>query len=207
MAYPTVSAPYGLRPINSVDGKPYAGATRLFDIDTNADSLYYGNVLYLKDGLVSSGNGGPYDPANGPVGVFVGCTYINPVNKQATWSQYFPAGASITEAQAYVVDDPMVLFQAVVADEVGPDNIVVIDTTQKSAIGSNMAYNERTSATSPTTGNSGGYVIAGTEADTPSLILRVIGVVPASKTETGYPELLVKLNGHAYNNTTGWYSV
>ena len=28
MAYPTVSAPYGLKPINSIDGKPYAGAFR-----------------------------------------------------------------------------------------------------------------------------------------------------------------------------------
>ena len=28
MAYPTVSAPYGLEPINRVDGMPYAGAIR-----------------------------------------------------------------------------------------------------------------------------------------------------------------------------------
>jgi hypothetical protein len=28
MAYPTVSAPYGLKPVNSLDGKPYAGAIR-----------------------------------------------------------------------------------------------------------------------------------------------------------------------------------
>ena len=32
MAYPTVSAPYGFQPINSVDGKPYAGAIRQIPI-------------------------------------------------------------------------------------------------------------------------------------------------------------------------------
>jgi len=28
MAYPTVSAPYGFKPINSIGGTPYAGSTR-----------------------------------------------------------------------------------------------------------------------------------------------------------------------------------
>ncbi len=32
MAYPTVSAPYGFKPINRIDGMPYAGATRLIPI-------------------------------------------------------------------------------------------------------------------------------------------------------------------------------
>ena len=36
MAYPTVSAPYGFQPINRVDGMPYAGATRQYQIDDAA---------------------------------------------------------------------------------------------------------------------------------------------------------------------------
>ena len=32
MAYPTVSAPYGLKPINRIDGLPYAGATQQLTI-------------------------------------------------------------------------------------------------------------------------------------------------------------------------------
>ena len=32
MAYPTVSAPYGLKPVNRVDGLPYAGAIRQIPI-------------------------------------------------------------------------------------------------------------------------------------------------------------------------------
>ena len=30
MAYPTVSAPYGLKPINLYGGTPFAGATRQY---------------------------------------------------------------------------------------------------------------------------------------------------------------------------------
>jgi hypothetical protein len=32
MAYPTVSKPYGLQPINLIGGQVYAGSTRLFRI-------------------------------------------------------------------------------------------------------------------------------------------------------------------------------
>jgi hypothetical protein len=32
MAFPTVSAPYGLEAVNSLDGKPYAGASAKFQL-------------------------------------------------------------------------------------------------------------------------------------------------------------------------------
>ena len=32
MAYPTVSAPYGLKPVNLIGGRVYAGSTRMFPI-------------------------------------------------------------------------------------------------------------------------------------------------------------------------------
>ena len=32
MAYPTVDAPYGLKPVNLVGGTPFAGATRMIPI-------------------------------------------------------------------------------------------------------------------------------------------------------------------------------
>jgi hypothetical protein len=49
MAYPTVSAPYGLRPINLIGGRVFAGSTRLIPI-TSAEgtSIFYGDVVKLN---------------------------------------------------------------------------------------------------------------------------------------------------------------
>ena len=35
MAYPTVDAPYGLKPVNLIGGLPFAGATRQLPIASN----------------------------------------------------------------------------------------------------------------------------------------------------------------------------
>ena len=45
----TVAAPYGLRPINRVDGMPYAGATDTFLIDPagEATNIFYGQVVIM----------------------------------------------------------------------------------------------------------------------------------------------------------------
>ena len=54
------------------------------------------------------------------------------------------------------------------------------------------------------TGNSGQSAEAGTEATTATLPLRVIDVV--TETATGadaFVEIIVKMNTHQYNNTTG----
>ena len=46
MAYPTVSAPYGLKPVNLIGGQVFAGATRLMEIASGyATSIYYGDVV------------------------------------------------------------------------------------------------------------------------------------------------------------------
>ena len=48
MAYPTVSAPYGLDPINRVDGMPYAGATQLLPIaSTYNTAIYNGDIVLV----------------------------------------------------------------------------------------------------------------------------------------------------------------
>ena len=44
MAYPTVSAPYGFKPINRFDGMPYAGATMLMAV-TSGQAVYTGQVV------------------------------------------------------------------------------------------------------------------------------------------------------------------
>ena len=82
MAYPTVSKPYGLQPINLIGGQVYAGSTRLFRIAAGyATSIYYGDVVKIaSDGTVQKDTG---TTTATPVGIFVGCTYTNPSTQQA----------------------------------------------------------------------------------------------------------------------------
>ena len=51
MAYPTVSAPYGLQPINRVDGLPYAGAIRQIPINVSTQ-VYNGDIVRIAAGRV-----------------------------------------------------------------------------------------------------------------------------------------------------------
>jgi hypothetical protein len=196
MAYPTVSAPYGLKPVNRIDGMPYAGATRQMGIASGyASNIFYGDMVTVVTGGVVEKFSGTTSGAM--VGVFVGCQYTDPSSKQPRWSQYWPTGTVASDAVAYVVDDPMALFQVAVTNS----SSEVVDSTTIAAIGANMSVIQGTGST--TTGDSAVSVLAGSEATTATLPIRVIAVVPATKTSTGYPELLVKLNTHQYNSTTG----
>ena len=114
MAYPTVSAPYGLKPVNSLDGKPYAGAIRQIPVAAGfATAIFNGDVVELdstgyliKSTATNSGT---------IVGVVVGGQYVN-YSGQTVQGQYIPAAASTASnlAYAYVVDDPMALFKVAV---------------------------------------------------------------------------------------------
>ncbi len=98
MAYPTVSAPYGLQPINSVDGKPYAGATRQLPIaSTYNTAIYNGDIVAVVDGgtIEKSGvtNDSTTSAANYTYGVFMGVQYTN-TQGQTVQAQYYPGNAA-----------------------------------------------------------------------------------------------------------------
>ena len=74
MAYPTVSSPYGLKPINLIGGQVFAGATRNLPIQYGYSSnIFYGDVVSLARGFVNrlavTSAGG-----SGLVGIFLGCS-------------------------------------------------------------------------------------------------------------------------------------
>ena len=194
MAYPTVSAPYGFQAINRVDGTPYAGQTRLIPIASD-----YNTAIYAGD-LVKIVTGGTIEKFTGtttgsPSGVFVGVQYVNSLS-QFTPAQYYP-GTSVTEAFAIVVDDPMAAFKVAVTD--GSSDM---STAARAAVGSNMSVLAGTGDAA--TGNSGASVLAGSEATTAGLVVRVIDTVDETKTAADtFVELIVKINLHQYNNATG----
>jgi len=196
MAYPTVSAPYGFKPVNRIDGMPYAGATRLVTIASGyATNLFYGDLVTLVTGGTIEKFTGTTSGAM--IGVFLGCQYTDPSTKQPRNAQYWPSGTIASDAQAVVVDDPMAQFQVAVTNA----GSVVVSSTTIAARGANVSVIQGAGNTN--TGDSGQSILAGSEGTAATLPIRVIDVVPATITATGYPELLVKLNTHQYNNTTG----
>jgi len=239
MAYPTVSSPYGLKPINLIGGQPYAGSTRAFKIASGYNqNIFYGDVVKIKrittpllggssfgapvDGTIevqkTSGAGyvqGEEDISFVPgilpfaVGVFMGCSYTDPVLKYKLFSQYYPAGLVADDIEAYVVDDPDALFKVVMLIDVntyeGPTTGIVTGTTVTSGEGANIwggngiwVYN----GGDTDTGNS----LSGLAIDpvpysdeiqvyqTNAFPFRVVGVVPETATSTGFVEAIVKFN-------------
>ena len=196
MAYPTVSAPYGLKPVNSLDGKPYAGAIRQIPVATGfATAIFNGDTVLISDGyLIKSTT----TNSGGIVGVVVGGQYVNS-NGQTVQGQYIPALASTATnlALANVVVDPMVLFKVAVVT-----SGTTMGTAGRTVVGSNVPL--VLNAGSTTTGDSAFAVTLTGAGTTATIPLRVIDVV--SETATGadaFRELLVKINTHQYNNTTG----
>jgi hypothetical protein len=202
MAYPTVSAPYGLRPINSVDGKPYAGATRQLPIASNYNTaIFYGDIVALVDGgtIAVSGvtNDSTTSAANYTYGVFMGCQYVNG-QSQTVQAQYYPGNAAATSAIAYVVDDPMAAFRVAVVYSNS-----VVTTVNQSVVGINMAIDQGTGST--TTGDSGFGVLVPTDnaGNAATLPVRAVAVVPDTATTAGYVEVVVKLNNPQILRATG----
>lgn len=194
MAYPTVSAPYGFRPLNRLDGAPYAGATRTYKIASNYNTpIFNGDLVVLvTGGTIEKFTG---TATGSPVGVFMGCNYTS-AQSQPLQAQYYP-GTSVTNASAMVVVDPTALFQ-VVATTAGS----AVSAGALASIGSNMEV--VTGTGNSTTGDSGMSVLAGSEAGTAAFPIRVVDVVYATATGAdAFPELIVKINLHQFNNTTG----
>ena len=180
MAYPVVSAPYGLKPINLIGGQVFAGSTREYAIINNyATNIFYGDLVGLVRGnlerlSVSTGTVGTV------VGVFLGCSYTNPLTKQKTFSQYYPASTAAGDTVGIVCDDPDTVFSAVVCSAT-----TVIASGARAMIGQNVAMINNTGNTA--TGNSKNAVLApsATPATTDALPLRVLGLNPDTEVSLG----------------------
>ena len=195
MAYPTVSAPYGLEAINRVDFMPYAGATRQLPIaSTYNTAIYNGDIVMVKGGSIIKSNvtvdSTTDNTANLTYGVFVGVQYVNS-QQQTVQAQYYPGNSAASSAVAYVVDDSQAAFKVAITFS----GNATITTANASVVGTNLSIRQGTGST--TTGNSGLSVIAPTSGAgaVSTLPVRVVSVVPETASgNNAYTEVVVKLN-------------
>jgi len=176
MAYPTIDAPYGLKPINLIGGQVFAGSTRQLPIQYNyGTNIFYGDFVVLSRGFITRAAVSTGTGSNQVTGIFLGCTYTNPLTKQKQFSQYWPASTLAGDATAYVVDDPDTVFRAVVCSAT-----TVIASGAIAMIGTNLSMvNNASVASSLTSGNSANAVLAPTATPVTSILpVRCVGVVP-----------------------------
>jgi len=194
MAYPTVSAPYGLEPINRFDGIAYAGATQQLGIASTYNTpIYNGDVVAVVGGTIVKSlvtSNVSTNSSTATYGVFMGCQYVN-TQGQTVQAQYYPGNASASSAIAYVVNDPVAEYKVAVTYSGNS----TISSTTVAAIGTNAALIQGTG--SATTGNSGISLAAPAAGAGNASVLpvRVIAVVPATALNaTAFTEVIVKLN-------------
>jgi hypothetical protein len=202
MAYPSVSGPYGLIPINLIGGQVFASATRLIPIATNSSTaIFFGDVVKLAStGTLAKDVG--TDTAT-PVGVFLGCSYTDPTYGK-TFRQSYAATTNITDIVAYVQDDPDALFKVAVVSAT-----TTIGFVTRANVGENAVLVQNTGST--ITGNSK-VAIDDTTGTTATFPLRIIDVIAETQSAAGsYTEVVVKWNapssnsvgGHQYHQPTG----
>jgi hypothetical protein len=202
----TTATPYGLKAVNHLGGTPYAGSTRLLPIaSAYGTNIYYGSIVSIVAAgtieiVTVTGNGGGGAAASfpaGTIGVFVGCTYTDPNLGTVVFRQNFPTGTVATDIQAYIVDDPDVIFMA------QADGAVT-----QADLGQNthLAAAQSTTTGDTTNGNSNSAVTA-TTATTNTFAFRIVDFVdsPTSTVGDAFTDLLIKFNPgmHSYTNATG----
>jgi hypothetical protein len=200
MAYPIVSAPYGLKPVNLIGGQVFSGSTRQMEIASGyATNIFYGDLVKrISDGTIQKDTG---TTTATPCGVFLGVSFTNASTGQIQQQQYYPASTSIksgTKIFAVVADDPDTLFQVAVVS-----GTTVISGVGITAIGENATLVQNAGST--TTGDSKVALLDST-ATTSTLPIRIIDVVRDTATAADvFPEVIVKINFgmHQYNNATG----
>jgi hypothetical protein len=156
-------AAFGMRPVKMIGGAPYTGGQSRYRIAAN-----YGTSIFMGDMVAQVTGGGVEVHADGGtvpiVGVFNGCRYTDPTTGKETFSNYYPASTNAADIEAFIIDDPNVIFEIQadaafpVADLLGNFDIVY------------------TSAGSTVTGISGAELDVTTGATTANLPIKAIDI-------------------------------
>tara|TARA_R110000764_G_scaffold21826_1_gene54843 strand:+ start:113 stop:697 length:585 start_codon:yes stop_codon:yes gene_type:complete len=103
-------AAFGLRPVKRIGGTQFNGGQSRYRIANNYDTaIYQGDmVAQVTGGTVEIHADGGTVPI---VGVFNGCKYTDPTSGEQVFSNKYPASTAAADIIAYIIDDPMVVFE------------------------------------------------------------------------------------------------
>jgi len=153
-----VDAPFGFAPVKMQGGAPFSGGqTEYIIASTASGNMFTGDIAILAaGGSVVVGTAG----ATNIIGVFNGCFYTD-TNGKPQYARYWPDGTTSTDAVAFIIDDPNVIFEAQEDDS----SLALADIGQNN--------NFLATAGSTTTGRSG-HEIDGSDKTAGAANLRIV---------------------------------
>jgi hypothetical protein len=185
---PNIDKAFGFRPIGNLSA---TGAQKQYGYeieDSQAGAIFQGDLVTIVGGYVVK-----FLPAThaAALGVFNGCSYIDPTTGKPTFKNFYPGSVNITSGKiiADVIDDPSQLF-LIQADE----DIVQAD------IGKNADVVGTGGST--VTGVSTMELDSSTIADTAALNLKIVGLYNVPGNTLGdFAVVVVKINEHLYGSS------
>jgi hypothetical protein len=189
------AAPMGARPVGSLVSCAYNAKISHYKIKNNyGTAIFYGDfVKWADDNPNTTIQKDTGTTSLTPIGVFLGCSYTDPVSGQFTNSPQYPASTAADDLVAYVASDPFLVMQMQSDESLGQDdlgkNVAVVQTAGSTKFG--ISKNAIDGSTANTTN---------------TLPLKIIDFVEGGDSEIGdsYTDVLVMFNtGHQLLNTTG----
>lgn len=194
------AAPFGLRPIGRLD----SGSLEVFRQYPIASgygtNIAMGDIVQLVDGgtattIEKQSATGDDSTEIDMVGIFLGCKYTDPNTNQMTFSQLWPASTVASDAMAYVVDDPNVLF-AIQADaaptntgDIYGKNTLLVQTAPNTTLKVSRVALDISELS--------------IDAQNPIRVIDYLGGDQGDEKGTTYPILVCKFNYHQHTSTTG----
>ena len=179
---------FGLRPIGNLSA---TGAQKQYGYeieDDQAGAIFQGDLVTIVGGYVVKFAPGTHAAA---LGVFNGCSFIDPTSGKPTFKNFYPGSVNITSGKiiADVLDDPSQLF-LIQADE----------DIEQADIGKNADVIGTGGST--TNGTSSMELDSSSIADTEARNLKIVGLYNVPGNTLGdFAVVVVKINEHLYGST------
>jgi hypothetical protein len=153
-----VDSAFGFRPIRRLDGAAWTGNHTTRRMLTNATALNRGDMVQaLPSGYVQAMTAAVAD--HSALGIFVGCHYLAASLGYPIWSNYWPGAGAVGEVDAFIIDDPNVVFE--VQATAGP--ILLADvgmTANPTVVASTTGFSKWTLATPAASATAAWRVVA-----------------------------------------------
>jgi len=207
------NTPNGLVPRKFITGAAFNGQTGKYTIVSGYNTnIFTGDpVIQLNTGGIGVA-GGSGAAGIATLGVFMGCKYL--LNNVPTFSPYWPANTqpdNNLNAEAFVVDDPTVLFDIQVASNANPAAanptiaLTNLNDNANYAVGNPNGGTANPAGGNIRTGVSAFYLAFESITTTSTYSLKIVELTPVPGNTYGvnYNNALVLINNHVYKGGTG----